>query len=241
VSGAAGLLLGGVVLLGAFVQWLTGMGFALVAVPALVMVLGPADGVSFANCAAGVVCVLGLSRGWRQVRLRAMVPLVIAAACTAPLGAWFSSVLPEPVLLVVMGGLVTVTAALLMSGLRVPALKGLAGALTAGAVGGFMNTAAGLGGPPVSLYAVNANWTIREFVPNALFYGTLVNVFSLVTRGVPPLAGDEWLVAAAGLMLGAGLGALLAGRIPDRVARLMVLSLAVAGGIVTAIKGLLAG
>ncbi|HEY3557562.1 MAG TPA: sulfite exporter TauE/SafE family protein [Kribbella sp.] len=231
-------LLGGVVLLGAFVQWLTGMGFALVSVPALVMVLGPADGVTFANCAAGVVCVLGLARGWRHVRLRAMVPLVIAAACTAPLGAWFSRVLPAPVLLVVMGVVVTVTAGMLLSGLRVRALKGLGGALTAGATGGFMNTAAGLGGPPVSLYAVNASWTIREFVPNALFYGALVNLFSLVTRGVPPLAGDEWLVATVALLLGAGLGSVLAGRIPDRTARLLVLLLAIAGGLTTALKGL---
>lgn len=234
------LLLGGVVLVGALVQWLTGMGFALVAVPALVIVLGPVDGVTFANCAAGVVCVLGLSQGWRQVRLRAMGPLLVAAACTAPVGAWFSRALPGPVLLVVMGGLVTVTAALLMSGLRVPALRGLAGALTAGATGGFMNTAAGLGGPPMSLYAVNANWTIREFVPNALFYGAVVNVFSLVTRGVPPLANREWLAAGLGLLAGAGIGVLLAGRIPDRTARFLVLLLAIGGGIATGLKGLFA-
>jgi hypothetical protein len=234
------LLLGGVVVLGALVQWLTGMGFALVAVPALVMVLGPTDGVSLANCGAGLVCVAGLAQGWRHVRLRAIGPLILAAACTAPVGAWFSRVLPGPVLLVVMGALVTVTAALLMTGLRVPALKGLAGALTAGATGGFMNTAAGLGGPPLSLYAVNANWTIREFVPNALFYGAVVNVFSLLTRGVPPLADREWVVVGAGLLVGAVAGALLAGRIPDRTARFLVLLLAVGGGVVTGVKGLFA-
>jgi uncharacterized membrane protein YfcA len=233
------LLLGGVVLLGAFVQWLTGMGFALVSVPALAILLGPTDGVTFANCAAGMVCVLGLARGWRHVRLRAMVPLILAAAATAPIGAWFARVLPGPVLLMAMGGLVTVTAGLLMGGLRVRALKGLPGALTAGATGGFMNTAAGLGGPPVSLYAVNANWTIREFVPNALFYGAVVNVFSLVTRGVPPLAGDEWVVSGLGLSLGAVLGGVLARWVPDRGARLLVLSLAIAGGIVTIVKGML--
>ncbi|NIK61667.1 TSUP family transporter [Kribbella shirazensis] len=234
------LLLGGVVLVGALVQWLTGMGFALVAVPALVIVLGPVDGVTFANCAAGVVSVLGLARGWRQVRLRAMGPLLVAAACTAPVGAWFSRALPGPVLLVVMGALVTVTATLLLTGLRVPALKGLAGALTAGATGGFMNTAAGLGGPPMSLYAVNANWTIREFVPNALFYGAVVNAFSLVTRGVPPLADREWGVAGLGLLSGAAIGALLAGRIPDRTARFLVLLLAIGGGVATGLKGLFA-
>ncbi|NUR94666.1 MAG: sulfite exporter TauE/SafE family protein [Kribbellaceae bacterium] len=215
------------------------MGFALVSVPALVIVLGANDGVSFANCAAGVVCVLGLIRDWRHVRLRAMVPLILAAACTAPVGAWFSRVLPAPVLLLVMGALVTATAALLLAGLRVPALKGLTGAVTAGATGGFMNTAAGLGGPPVSLYAVNANWTIREFVPNALFYGAVVNVFSLVTRGVPPLTTSTWLTAALALATGAIVGALLSPRIPNHTARRLVLLLAITGGLTTITKGLL--
>ncbi|GAA1115603.1 sulfite exporter TauE/SafE family protein [Kribbella jejuensis] len=233
------LILGGVVLLGAFVQWLTGMGFALVSVPALVIVLGPTDGITFANCAAGVICVLGLLRGWRYVRLRSMIPLILAAACTAPLGAWFARALPGPVLLLVMGALVTVAAVVLLIGLRVPALKGLTGALTAGATGGFMNTAAGLGGPPVSLYAVNANWTIREFVPNALFYGALVNIFSLVTRGIPPLSRPEWLTTSAALALGATTGALLAPRIPNHTARRLVLLLALTGGLTTATKGLL--
>jgi len=40
----AEVLLCVIVLAGASVQWLTGMGFALVAVPALILVLGPGTG-----------------------------------------------------------------------------------------------------------------------------------------------------------------------------------------------------
>lgn len=79
---AADVLLGGIIALGASVQRLTGMGFALVAVPALVLLLGPAEGVVLANCAAGVISAVGLVDGWREVRPAAMVPLVLAAACT---------------------------------------------------------------------------------------------------------------------------------------------------------------
>jgi uncharacterized membrane protein YfcA len=204
VSGwSAELLLGGVVVLGASVQWLTGMGFALVAVPALILLLGPGDGVALANCASGAICLVGLTGGWANVRLRAMVPLVLAAACTVPLGSWATDQLSEPVLLVAMGALVTAAVLLVMSGLRVQSLDGLGGALTAGATGGFMNAAAGLGGPPISLYAVNAGWTIREFVPNALFYGVVVNIFSVVSNGVPRLAAGSWIAAAVGLSAGA--------------------------------------
>jgi uncharacterized membrane protein YfcA len=99
------LLLSGIVLLGASVQWLTGMGFALVAVPALILLLGPAEGVALANCAAGAISVVGLAGGWRRVRPAAMVPLCAAAACTVPAGTWLTHRLPPPALLLTMGAL----------------------------------------------------------------------------------------------------------------------------------------
>ncbi|WP_406171989.1 sulfite exporter TauE/SafE family protein [Streptomyces sp. NBC_00996] len=232
------LLLGVIVLVGSCVQWLTGMGFALVAVPALVLLLGPAEGVVLANCAAGAISVVGLAGGWRRVRPRAMVPLCVAAACTVPAGAWLARRLPEPVLLVLMGALVTVAVALVMRGARVPALRGTKGAVAAGAAGGFMNSAAGVGGPPVSLYAVNAGWTVREFVPNAQFYGVVVNAFSVAANGVPHLGGMRWGLTVTGMAVGALTGRALAHRVSEKRARMLVLSLALTGGVTTLGKGL---
>ncbi|MFJ5305557.1 TSUP family transporter [Streptomyces sp. NPDC088350] len=238
MTGATGdILLGGIVLLGASVQWLTGMGFALVAVPALVLLLGPAQGVVLANCAAGAISVVGLAGGWRRVRARAMVPLCAAAVCTVPAGAWLTRQLPPPVLLLVMGGLVTVAVLLVMRGARVPALRGTRGAVAAGAAGGFMNAAAGVGGPPISLYAVNAGWTVREFVPNAQFYGVVVNAFSVAANGVPSLSGARWGAVVAAMVVGGVIGRGLAGRLPERWARVLVLSLALGGGVTAVGKG----
>ncbi|MEU5712138.1 sulfite exporter TauE/SafE family protein [Streptomyces flaveolus] len=232
------VLLGGIVLLGACVQWLTGMGFALVAVPALVLLLGPAEGVVLANCAAGAISVAGLAVGWRSVRLNTMVPLCLAAVCTVPAGTWVARWLPEPLLMAAMGALVTVAVLLVMRGTRVAALRGGAGAVTAGAVGGFMNSAAGVGGPPVSLYAVNAEWSVAEFVPNAQFYGVLVNAVSVASNGTPTLSAPVWGLAAGAMTAGALIGRRLAGRVPEDRARLLVLLLALAGGACTLGKGL---
>ncbi|MFE9442874.1 TSUP family transporter [Streptomyces sp. NPDC006602] len=237
-SGWAGdALLTAIVLLGSCVQWLTGMGFALVAVPALVLLLGPAEGVVLANCAAGAISVVGLMGGWRRVRPGAMVPLCLAAACTVPAGTWVTRQLPEPVLLLAMGGLVTVAVLLVMRGARVRALRGTGGALAAGAVGGFMNSAAGVGGPPVSLYAVNAGWAVREFVPNAQFYGVVVNAFSVASNGVPSLSAARWVWVSAAMVAGALIGRGLAGRLPEERARLLVLVLALGGGVTAVGKG----
>ncbi|WP_327718412.1 sulfite exporter TauE/SafE family protein [Streptomyces sp. NBC_00490] len=234
----ADVLLAGIVLLGSSVQWLTGMGFALVAVPALILLLGPAQGVVLANCASGAICVVGLAGGWRQVRPGAMVPLCAAAACTVPAGAWMTRQLPEPVLLLVMGGLVTGAVLLVMRGVRVPALRGTKGAVMAGAAGGFMNSAAGVGGPPVSLYALNAGWTVREFVPNAMFYGVVVNAFSVAANGLPELSGARWGWVVVAMTVGGLIGRGLASRIPEKRARLLVLLLALTGGITAVGKGL---
>ncbi|MEV0638498.1 sulfite exporter TauE/SafE family protein [Streptomyces sp. NPDC050619] len=234
----AAVLLPAIVLLGSSVQWLTGMGFALVAVPALVLLLGPSDGVVLANCAAGAICVVGLAGGWRQVRPAAMVPLCAAAACTVPAGTWLTRQLPEPELLLVMGGLVTAAVLLVMRGVRVAALRGTRGAVAAGALGGFMNSAAGVGGPPISLYAVNAGWTVREFVPNAMFYGVIVNAFSVASNGLPELSAAQWASVVTAMAVGGVIGRGLAGRIPETRARQLVLSLALVGGVTAVGKGL---
>ncbi|WP_217552262.1 sulfite exporter TauE/SafE family protein [Streptomyces sp. GbtcB6] len=228
----------GIVLLGASVQWLTGMGFALVAVPALILLLGPAEGVALANCAAGAISVVGLAGGWRRVRPAAMVPLCAAAACTVPAGTWLTRRLPAPLLLLTMGALVTAAVLLVMRGARLPALRGRGGALTAGAVGGFMNSAAGVGGPPISLYALNAGWTVREFVPNAQFYGVIVNAFSVTANGVPDLSGTEWAAVGAAMVVGGLIGRAVGDHLPERHARRVVLLLALTGGVTAVAKGL---
>ncbi|WP_380282836.1 TSUP family transporter [Kitasatospora purpeofusca] len=234
----AALLLGLVVLVGSSVQRLAGVGFALVAGPALVLLLGPGEGVTLSNCAAGVISAIGLADTWRRVRLARMLPLIGAAACTVPMGARIAGRVPTPALLIGIGLLVSAAALLLIRGVRASGLRGVRGALAAGAASGFMNAAAGVGGPAVSLYAVNTGWSAREFVPNAQFYGVAVNLFSLAAKGVPHLAAPAWSTTAAGIVLGAGVGKALAERVAERRARAVVLGLALAGGLTTLGKGL---
>ncbi|MFI6881044.1 TSUP family transporter [Streptomyces sp. NPDC050400] len=231
------VVLAGIVAVAGCVQWLTGMGFALVAAPALMLLLGPVDGVLLANCSAGLVSCAGLVSGWRGVRPRAMVPFVAAAVCTVPVGAWTASRLSEPVLMVVLGALVCLAVGLVVHGLRMPGLAGTGGALVAGGAGGFMNAAAGVGGPPMSLYGVNAGWSMREFVPNAQFYGVVVNVVSVAAGRLPRLAGRSWVVVGGALFVGAVVGWVLAGRVPERGVRGLVLGLALVGGGLTVGKG----
>ncbi|KDN81934.1 sulfite exporter TauE/SafE family protein [Kitasatospora cheerisanensis] len=234
-------VLGAVVLAGAAVQRLSGVGFALIAAPVLVLLLGPADGVGLSNCASGAISVLGLAAEWRGVRPGRTVPLVLAAAITVPVGARLAATAPEAVLLVAIGAVVSVASVVVMLGVRAAALRGVPGAVAAGAAGGLLNAAAGVGGPAVSLYAANCGWSAREFLPNAQLFGLAVNAMSLSAKGFPALTHPQWAAAGSAVAAGTAAGHLLSGRIPDRPLRRLVLALALAGGLVTLTKGLTAG
>lgn len=71
---AVALLLGGIILLGASLQRLAGIGLGLVTVPALALLLGPSDGVALSNCASGAISAAGLAGNWRRIRPAAMLP-----------------------------------------------------------------------------------------------------------------------------------------------------------------------
>ncbi|WP_419999632.1 TSUP family transporter [Streptomyces boninensis] len=232
------VVVAGLLLVGALVQRVAGLGIGLVCVPPLVMLLGPLDGVSLSNSASSVLSAFSLLAVWREVQVRTMLPLAAAAACTVPAGAWVAHHLPAPLLLTGMGAAVTVAVLLVIRGARVSALHGRKGAVTAGAVSGFMNATAGVGGPAVSLWALNAGWTAKQFLPNSLFFLFLVNGLSVLTKGPPRLAAPAWLLAGAGVAIGGLIGRRLEKRIPEAPARRLLLMLALAGGLATLGKGL---
>ncbi|MEV6833992.1 TSUP family transporter [Streptomyces sp. NPDC051133] len=119
-----------------------------------------------------------------------------------------------------------------------PAPGQAAGAAVAGGTGGFMNAAAGVGGPALSLYAANAGWPMRQFVPNALFHGVLLNLFSVSANGLPRLSAAAWLTTAAGLGAGTVVAQTLVRRVPQVWLRRAVLLLSLTGGLTTLGRGL---
>ena len=106
MSGAATVLLGAGVLAGATTQRVTGLGFALVSSPVLVLVAGPVDGVLLANPLSLLVNLAVLALTWREVELRRTLLLVVPGLAALPLGAWVTAHTRPPVLLVVIGVLV---------------------------------------------------------------------------------------------------------------------------------------
>lgn len=240
MSSAVGVaLLGAGVFAGAATQRLTGLGFALVSSPLLVLVAGPFDGVLLANALSLVVNLVVLSLTWRHVELRRTLLLAVPALALVPVGAWVAARTRPPVLLVAIGLLVLVALTALLVSRRARVLSGTAGAVSAGALSGFMNVTAGVGGPAMTLYAVGSDWAHAGFVASMQLYFALLNTGSLVLKGLPSVPAGQLVVALLALAVGVVAGQVLTAHVDPARARTAVLVLAFGGAAATVVKGLL--
>jgi uncharacterized protein len=238
--GVLGLVLLGVaVLVGAGTQRVTGMGFALVSAPFLVLLLGPFTGVLLANALSLATNLVVLAQTWRAVEVRKALLLAVPAVAAVVPGAWVARTLPAPLLAITTGGLVLVALLAVLASERARVLRGTPGAVTAGAASGFMNVTAGVGGPAISLYGLSTGWAHASFVATVQLYSLLLNAASIAAKGWPGLTPDTWVVAGGALAVGAAAGNRLAGFVsPDR-ARTLVAGLAILGAAATVGKALL--
>ncbi|MGB7818234.1 MAG: hypothetical protein WBL35_05780, partial [Ornithinibacter sp.] len=108
-----------------------------------------------------------------------------------------------------------------------PRLAGLPGTAATGFSSATLNVVGGVGGPPIGLYAANADWAPHHTRATLQTFFLAQNV---VTVAVVGLVMPGWKEVAA-LAVGTAAGMLLAPRLPARVARAGVLGVSVVGGV----------
>lgn len=238
------ILLVVLVVVGAALQRITGMGFALVVGPFLVLLVGPLPGVILVNVCGALSSLVILTRLWRRVEWRRYAllapPAVVAVAC----GALVLDELPAAGMEVVVGALVIagMTGSLLAS--RAPTARGPAAAVVAGLVSGAMSVTAGTGGPAIAVYAVASRWDPRAFAATVQPYfvtvasASVVAKLSLTSAALPPLSTGIWIGIVASCLGGIVVGDLLAPRISVRSTRVALVALAYVGGTATLVRGI---
>ncbi|WP_265522202.1 sulfite exporter TauE/SafE family protein [Oerskovia flava] len=238
------ILLLALVLLGAALQRLTGMGFALVVGPFVVLLLGPLPGVLLVNvCGAlsSLVICWRLRRGidWRRYALLAPPALVGVA-----LGALVLDELPTAGTEVVVGALVVLGMTVSLLAGRAPSAQGPGAGITAGLLSGAMSVAAGTGGPAVAVYAVASRWDPRSFAATIQPYFVTVASASVVAKllltpaALPSLPTTVWVLLGAACLVGIVAGDRLAPYLSVRTMRTVLVVLAYVGGTATLVRGL---
>ncbi len=218
------------VALGALAQAVGGLGFALVCGPLLVTLLGPYDGVRLAVLLSMLLNVVLLARLRHEVDRAGAVGLLVPSVLATPALARLARSLPERPAAGLAGGVVLLGTALLAFGVRWPAARGRVGMVAGSVLAAATNVVAGVGGPPVALWADNAGWPVatQRATLQAYFLGT--NVVAITFLGLPQVGAGVLLGCAGALLAGAVLGGPVARRTRERTARRVTLSLAAAGG-----------
>lgn len=234
------------VLVASTAQRLTGMGFALVAAPLLIIATGPIVGVMLAILAGGASSLLMLWRVWRDVEWLRALALSASAVVGIVVGAAIAAYSPRPLLQVVIGLVVLVALGISPLLARRRAISGgPVVTASAGIASGVLNATAGLAGPPLTVYAVLSRWPQRAFAATLQPFFIATTVVTLIIKSLftpdawPELSLWAWVGLAAALVAGMVIGELLAKRVPDRAARRAVIALAAAGAVATIVDGIL--
>lgn len=233
------VMVGAAILLGSATQRLTGMGFALVSAPALVVMVGATNGVSLLQVLGFIVSLTVLVSTFRDVAWRKAVALAVPAAIGILPGWWVARTIPGPILLITIGCLVVLAIVAMLADERFRVFRGLPGLFGAGFLSGFMNVIAGVGGPTIALYKLSTNWDQREFLATVQVYFMSINVGAVLALGWPQIDQVVWAGALGGLVVGIVLGHLLVKRVPVEVASRLVVLVALGGAVVTLVQGLL--
>ncbi|MCU1546079.1 MAG: hypothetical protein JWP30_1179 [Homoserinimonas sp.] len=234
------------VFFGVIAQRITGMGFALVVAPFLVLLLGPFSGIMILNLCAAVSASIILGRVWRLVDWAMYVRLVIPAVIGIVPGSLLAARLPAAVLELSVGILlfIAIMTSLVISKLNYTVHSPIAPAI-AGFTSGVMNTSAGIGGPAISVYAVLTRWDQRTFAATLQPYFATIATVSVITKLIispgdwPQLEWWVWVGIAVALSLGLLLSELLSSRVSHTAARSAVIIIAFLGSITAIMNGLM--
>ena len=221
----------------AVIQRITGLGFVLVLIGPVVLVYGAVEGVTIGVVLALTAAVAAIPLVWREVDRRRAWHLIWPGLITAPVGALVVQLLPEPALLLLVAGMAFLA---LLAG-HLPALTtafaGRSGAVAAGAAAGFMHVTSGLSGPPLAAHAVGDRWPQRSFAATVQLIFAVLSLASVALRGLPALPPLELGVLVAATAAGILIGTLLSARVPTRVARALMLTIAWLGAVVVLVRG----
>ena len=217
---------------GASTQRISGMGFALVSSPFLVMVLGPHEGVMLVNFLGCLSSFMILVQVFRQVEYRKVLLILVPAIIMTIPGALVAQRLGGPVLSIAISVMVILAlgSSFLLRGLQSSQGRGLA--IGAGAVSGFMSVTAGVSGPAIAAYAVASRWPQAKFAISVQLYFFVLAMASLLAKGgMPQLHWTQWTGCAVAMVFGILLGNWLAPKIPHRISRAFVVVIAFAGAL----------
>ncbi|MHC9043260.1 sulfite exporter TauE/SafE family protein [Microbacterium saperdae] len=242
--GAVEVALVAAVLVGAGLQRIAGMGFAMVVAPFAILLLPGQQGVVFANLCGAAAAVALIWPARAEIDRTRLLILAGTSIIGAAAGALIVSLLDIGTFRIVVGTilLAAIVVSLFIGRTRlvVPLTPA---SFVAGGATGMLVTMSGIGGPPMSIYAMVTRWdhrrfaaTMQPFVALSSFIGAGAVLLS-TPDSTPQLDPVIWLLIVAALVAGLIGGQILHRQVPAGVGRTIVIVLGIVGAITAIASG----
>lgn len=197
--------------LGGLVRGFTGFGFAMVFMPLASVVLGPV-------AALGLIWVIDMPfalplgvRASKQAEWGEVIPLLIAATLTLPVGIALLTWLDQQTMRWILALLVLAAVTLMASGWRYHGKPGVPLSLGVGAASGLCNGLASIGGMPLAVFWLSAQRNDRHKTRanlqayiglSTVISGTILALKGIITLASALMALPLFAVYGVGLWLG---------------------------------------
>ena len=235
-----------IVAVGSCLQRVSGMGLGLIGGPILTLMLGPVKGIMVTNvlaCLNAVLTTYSMRKDVDWGKWARIAPFMVLGSIPAAL---LIARIDTAMLLVLVGGALLTALGVVSFGRHfVPELRGTGPAVSAGILGGFTNTLAGVAGPVITVYAQAARWPQAVYAATlqpCFFVGGLFSVLTKYFLGAGGFEGLHWLVwpfGIVGMFIGIQVGTKIAGKVSREHARKLSLTVASLGSLSALIRGLM--
>ena len=216
-----------IVFMGAFVQSSIGFGFALVAMPVLVSMLGIHVAAPMVAIAAFLIEIVILLRYREAFNFDIVKQIVIAAIFGIPIGVLTVQYIDGDLVNKFLGVVVIGYALYALFAPTLPQMAGKAWAYLFGFIAGILGGAYNTAGPPVVIYGNARGWPPDEFKSNLQGFFLITGLVVIAVHGINGnLTGDVFqnlLFTIPALALGLAAGFYLSKRINPDVFRNIVL------------------
>ncbi len=213
--------------LGGLVQGCGGFGMALIAAPALMFVLEPAEVVPTVILLSLPNTLLVAYDGRKHIQPPLLAPLVIGGMVGMPFGVWALRVINADLMKVLIGSFVVLFAMTLLAGWRRPLTNMRRALFPVGVCSGFLGGSTSMGGPPVILFLANQETPKNVFRSNIVAHFCFINVVGLSMLWLNglvtwPLVGQAAIFLPA-MLVGTYCGARLSRIMPEQQFRIAVM------------------
>ena len=191
IAAAAGLMRG-----------FAGVGSGMLMAPFFVHLFGPVETVGIIILIEIVATAQLLPTVHHEIQWRTIVPMGLAAAALMPVGSWLLLSLDTANIQFGVSLLVTISAALLLTGWRYEGAKPLPATLGVGGLSGLLMALTSLGNPPVMLYLLSSTDTAATNRANFTGYFALTLIALIVMMTIGGLISAQVLGLVAVLLPG---------------------------------------